>query len=113
MENEIQTSTPLEMPFDMAQALLSLRPGSLFVLENNDYSGLNWSDDNELPPPTEEEIYNECVKLKELWKFNEYQRQRAREYPSFAEQFDILYHGGYDAWKAEIDKIKDKYPKPE
>ena len=41
-----------------------------------------------------------------------YKYQRASEYPSFAEQFDLLYHGGYDAWKAEIDKVKEKYPKP-
>jgi len=43
----------------------------------------------------------------------EYQRQRAAEYPSFADQFDLLYHGGYDAWKAAIEAVKTKYPKPE
>jgi hypothetical protein len=43
----------------------------------------------------------------------EYQRQRAAEYPSFADQFDLLYHGGYDSWKAAIDAVKTKYPKPE
>jgi len=43
----------------------------------------------------------------------EYKRQRAAEYPSFADQFDLLYHGGYDAWKAAIDAVKTKYPKPE
>lgn len=42
---------------------------------------------------------------------NLYQQQRAREYPSFADQFDLLYHGGYDAWKATIKAVKDKYPK--
>jgi hypothetical protein len=41
-----------------------------------------------------------------------YQEQRASEYPSFANQFDLLYHGGYDAWKAAIQAVKDKYPKP-
>jgi hypothetical protein len=41
----------------------------------------------------------------------EYQRQRAAEYPSMADQFDLLYHGGYDAWKAAIDAVKTKYPK--
>jgi hypothetical protein len=41
-----------------------------------------------------------------------YKHQRAAEYPSFAEQFDTLYHGGYDAWKATIDSVKAKYPKP-
>jgi len=42
---------------------------------------------------------------------NAYKAQRAAEYPSFADQFDTLYHGGYDAWKAQIQAIKDKYPK--
>ncbi len=43
---------------------------------------------------------------------HEYQTKRAAEYPSFADQFDTLYHGGYDAWKATIDSVKAKYPKP-
>jgi hypothetical protein len=43
---------------------------------------------------------------------NAYKYKRQAEYPSYADQFDLLYHGGYDAWKAEIDKVKEKYPKP-
>lgn len=42
---------------------------------------------------------------------NAYKAKRAAEYPSFADQFDTLYHGGYDAWKTQIQAIKDKYPK--
>lgn len=41
-----------------------------------------------------------------------YEIERRFNYPSYADQFDLLYHGGYDAWKAEITKIKDQYPKP-
>lgn len=41
----------------------------------------------------------------------EYQRLRAAEYPSFADQFDLLYHGGIDAWRAAIQAVKNKYPK--
>jgi hypothetical protein len=44
---------------------------------------------------------------------NEYKLQRAAAYPSFADQFDLLYHGGMDAWKAAIQAVKDQYPKPE
>ena len=44
---------------------------------------------------------------------NQYKVDRAKEYPSFADQFDLLYHGGYDAWKAAIDAVKTKYPKGE
>jgi hypothetical protein len=40
-----------------------------------------------------------------------YSNARKAEYPSIADQLDTLYHGGYDAWKAEIQAIKDKYPK--
>jgi hypothetical protein len=38
---------------------------------------------------------------------------RREEYPSYAEQFDILFHEGVEAWKAVIQETKDKYPKPE
>ena len=40
-----------------------------------------------------------------------YADKRRAEYPSFADQFDLLYHGGMDAWKAAIQAVKDKYPK--
>ncbi len=36
---------------------------------------------------------------------------RRAEYPSIEDQLDTLYHGGYDAWKATISTIKQKYPK--
>jgi hypothetical protein len=40
-----------------------------------------------------------------------YKYQRAAEYPSFEDQFDIIFHNGLDAWKAQIQSVKDKYPK--
>jgi hypothetical protein len=40
-----------------------------------------------------------------------YAKKRQMAYPSFEDQFDILYHGGYDAWKLAIDDVKNKYPK--
>jgi len=40
-----------------------------------------------------------------------YAQKRADEYPSIADQLDLLYNGGMDAWKAAIQAIKDKYPK--
>ena len=41
-----------------------------------------------------------------------YQHQRAAEYPSITDQLDVLYHGGYDAWRAAVQAVKEKYPKP-
>lgn len=40
-----------------------------------------------------------------------YKQQRAREYPTIQDQLDTLYHRGYDAWRATIKAVKDKYPK--
>jgi hypothetical protein len=99
--------------YDLVKALKSLYPGSFWSLNGDTYDGLTWNDGNQNPKPTEEELIEECERLQAEYKAKEYQRQRVKEYPSFAEQFDLLYHGGYDAWKAEIDKVKEKYPKPE
>jgi hypothetical protein len=96
----------------LIEAIHSLAPNCQFSISNFDYSTLVWSDENELPLPTKEEVIAEIERLQAEYEYKEYQRLRATEYPSFAEQFDLLYHGGYDVWKAEIDKVKEKYPKP-
>lgn len=40
-----------------------------------------------------------------------YKQQRAAEYPSYADQFDTIFHQGLEAWKAQIQAVKTKYPK--
>ena len=42
-----------------------------------------------------------------------YSELRAAAYPSFADQFDTIFHGGIDAWKAEIQAVKTQFPKGE
>jgi hypothetical protein len=97
---------------DLSKALTSLYPGSQWVLNGDEYTGLDWLPGNEKPKPTQKELEDECDRLQQIWLNNQYQRDRAKAYPSFAEQFDTLYHGGYDAWKATIDEVKDRFPKP-
>lgn len=43
--------------------------------------------------------------------FVDYAAQRRAAYPSIVDQLDTLYHQGYDAWRAEIEAVKDTYPK--
>ena len=40
-----------------------------------------------------------------------YKELRAAEYPSIVDQLDKIYHTGIDGWKADIQVVKDKYPK--
>lgn len=94
----------------LAQALESLRPGAEWVA-GPDYTTIQWLDKVQTVP-TEAEVNAEMLRLDELYERNEYQRLRAKAYPSWEEQMDILYHQGYDGWKAVIQAIKDQYPKP-
>jgi len=87
--------------------LHSLRPKSKWVLRGDD---LEWHD-TEQTRPTDAEIATELARLQTQYDANEYQRDRAAEYPSIPDQLDTLYHSGLDAWKAQIKTVKDKYPK--
>ena len=50
--------------------------------------------------------------IDDAYAAKKYQRDREAEYPTWQDQLDKIYHSGIDAWKADIKKIKDKYPKP-
>jgi len=40
-----------------------------------------------------------------------YVAQRQQAYPSIADQLDLIYHQGLDAWKTAIEAVKNQYPK--
>jgi len=90
-----------------ADALLTLRPGKQFAVRNGEVEWIS----PDVIPPTEQEIELEIARLQAEYDNKEYQRLRAAEYPSYADQFDTIFHEGIDAWKAQIQAVKDKYPK--
>ena len=57
------------------------------------------------------EVSAKKTALQTAYDNNEYQRKRAAEYPSIADQLDDIYHNGIDGWKTTIKATKDKYPK--
>ena len=57
------------------------------------------------------EVSAELTSLQTAYDNNEYQRDRAKEYPSIADQLDDIFHNGIDGWKTTIQVTKDKYPK--
>ena len=62
--------------------------------------------------PKWEDVEKELELLKIEFEKLEYQRKRKPEYPKIEDQLDLLYHKGVEGWKEEIQKVKDKYPKP-
>ena len=73
------------------------------------YYQLDWDGVSELPEWTKDMTQTDVVEPKVVPPT--YSELRAAAYPSFADQFDTIFHGGIDAWKAEIQVTKNKYPK--
>lgn len=95
----------------LEQAILSLNPNAEFTCNGGVYSGITWTN-NPSYKPTEEEVNAEISRLEAEYAAMQYKRDRAKEYPSIADQLDYIYHNGIDAWKTDmIDPVKNKYPK--
>ena len=87
-------------------------PNAQWGFANGDrYENLIWMSGDSYTQPTEEECVQKLAELNYEYEVNEYQRQRAAEYPSYADQFDQIFHDGVDAWKATILEVKRRYPK--
>tara|TARA_B100002019_G_C21220470_1_gene574462 strand:+ start:860 stop:1150 length:291 start_codon:yes stop_codon:yes gene_type:complete len=95
------------MAISKLEAIQSLFPNAEFVIAGDEITV--WESDHE--KPTEAEITAEQERLQTEYDNNEYQRNRAAEYPSIIDQLDDIYHNGIDGWKATIKETKDKYPK--
>jgi len=57
------------------------------------------------------EVAYDLAAAEALVAANAYKEQRAKAYPSIADQLDTIYHEGIDAWKATIAAVKEQYPK--
>lgn len=56
-------------------------------------------------------ISTEIDKLQAYMDSQAYIAKRQAEYPTIADQLDTIFHEGLDAWKEQIQAVKDKYPK--
>ena len=95
------------------KAILSLRPNAEWTLNGGDYSNLEWLDQSQTKP-TEAEINAEIARLQAEYDAQQYQRDRAKEYPSIQEQMDMQYWdaiNGTTTWQDAINAVKAKYPK--
>ena len=92
---------------DTANALTSLTPNAQWILRGDE---LVWLD-TEQTQPSQEDIVQKIAELEYIEEVEEYKRVRELAYPSSGEQFDKIFHDGVDAWKADIQAIKDAHPK--
>ena len=57
-------------------------------------------------------IQQKIAEIQADYDSKQYERDRADAYPSWQDQLDNIFHNGIDAWKADIQAIKDQFPKP-
>lgn len=62
---------------------------------------------------TDEWKYVDGVFKPPVFEHITYDIHRKFNYPSIQEQLDILFHQGFDGWKAAIQAVKEQFPKPE
>jgi len=91
------------------QAILKINSNASFKVKNNSVNEIEWL--NGTTPISKADIEAKMVEVQTEYDAKQYQRDRAAEYPSMADQLDDIYHNGIDAWKATIKTTKDKYPK--
>jgi hypothetical protein len=99
---------------DYAVTLTAIRPGTVWTLDGDEYSGLTWLDDS--PKPTKKT-------LDDAWPQIQYQQQhdaveaarRARYQAETDGMFFAAQRDGapLDSWKAAVDQIKADLPYPE
>jgi hypothetical protein len=90
-------------------AILAINSNAKVTCDNENIDTIQWHDGT--TPIPKADIEAKQAELQTAYNNNAYQRTRATEYPSIADQLDDIYHNGIDAWKATIKTTKDKYPK--
>ena len=93
----------------ITEAIKTINPNAEVSVSGNDINNIEWH--NGTTPISKADIEAKMAELQTTYDNNAYQRKRAEEYPSMADQLDDIYHNGIDAWKATIKVTKDKYPK--
>ena len=91
------------------EAVLNINPSAQVSISADDINTLIW--ENGTAPISKSDIEAKQAELQAEYDAKQYQRDRAKEYPSIVDQLDDIYHNGINAWKATIKATKDKYPK--
>ena len=97
------------------KAINKINPDAQASMSGNDISALNtivW--ENGTPPIPKELILAKVAELQAEYEANQYQRDRAKLYPTIQEQLDMQYWdkiNGTNNWQDAINAVKAQYPK--
>jgi len=96
----------------LEKAIFKINSNASFIINNNDINNIEWT--NGTQPIAESEILAKQQELIAEYNSKQYQRDRAKAYPSIQEQLDLQYWdkvNGTDTWEQAINAVKAQYPK--
>jgi len=96
----------------ITEAILKINPNAQVSVNNDDINQITWH--NGTTPIPANEILAKQQELITEYNSNQYQRDRAKDYPSLADQLDMQYWdkiNGTNKWQQAINAVKQKYPK--
>jgi len=94
------------------EAILKINPNAKVSVNGDDINQITWHEDTK--PISKEDIQAKMVEVQAEYEAKQYQRDRAKEYPSIQEQLDMQYWdkiNGTNNWPDAINAVKTKYPK--
>jgi hypothetical protein len=94
------------------EAIQKINPVAEVSVSGDDINTIVWH--NGTPPIAKELILAKVAELQAEYEANQYQRDRAKAYPSIQEQLDMQYWdkiNGTNNWQDAINAVKTKYPK--
>jgi len=94
------------------EAILKINPNAEVTVNADDINQITWL--NETTPIPANEILAKQQELIAEYNSKQYQRDRAKDYPSIQEQLDMQYWdkiNGTNKWQQAINAVKQKYPK--
>jgi hypothetical protein len=97
---------------DIIKAILTINPSAEVSVNAEDINQITWL--NGTTPIPANEILAKQQELIAEYNSNQYQRDRAVDYPSLADQLDMQYWdkiNNTNNWEQAINAVKNKYPK--
>jgi hypothetical protein len=97
---------------DIIKAILKINPTAQVSVNAEDINQITWL--NGTTPIAKNTILAKQQELIEEYNSNQYQRDRAKSYPSIQEQLDLQYWDKINnttKWEEAINAVKNKYPK--
>jgi len=97
---------------DIIHSILAINPNAEVSVNAEDINQITWL--NGTKPISADKILAKQKELIAEYEAKQYQRDRQTQYPSIADQLDMLYWdkvNGTENWLKSIESVKNKFPK--